>query len=140
MKNNKEKEYLYKLIPNLSLFDYAEYLYWTNHSEYKAAEKGNEWYQIYKVSQIKEEIVTNKETFKSEIISTDAYRMMFVSDCPLKFESTDSDFLWYQLENYENRYLYVAFSSDKSDTPDPIKFSVTNFGNDTYAYVTGIRF
>lgn len=133
MENNKEKEYLYKLIPNLSLFDYAEYLYWTNHSEYSTDEKGNEWYQIYKVYK-----VSQKE--EEKIINTDAYRMMFVSDCPLQFENTESDFLWYQLENYENRYLYVAFSSDTSYTPDPIKISVTNFGNDAYAYVTGIRF
>ena len=52
MISNSEKTYLYKLIPDYSVIDYAEYKYWSMHAQYDDNNNGDVWYNIFKLNTI----------------------------------------------------------------------------------------
>lgn len=122
MENNKVKEYIYKLIPDFSIIDYAEYSFWSSHKEFEDVD--GIWYKIFRTNNSKE-------------ITTDSFRALIVSDNELNFSNNGEDFICYELEKYNDRYVYVCFSSDQN--PLPIKFN-QNINTDFYNYIILIRF
>lgn len=123
MISNSEKTYLYKLIPDYSIIDYAEYKYWSAHSQYDDNTNGDVWYNIFKL---------NTSTF----LDTNYYRMLVVSDNKIEFKNNNNQII-YELPKYQNRYVYVVFSDDEN--PKPISLKLNDINIISY-YATAIRF
>lgn len=119
------KTYLYKLLPDYSIIDYAEYLYWSSHQKYDINNNGNEWFNIFQL---------NKDSY----YETDYYRMLVVSDNELDFENHPYQKV-YNLPNYQDRFVYVIFSDDEHPQPIKLKFSSSDeeLKSD---FVTTVRF